>query len=72
MADQDRANSGIRREPGLPDHEAVAPEEPKPALEPDGLPDDPDAETIAGREMTRKFCDTARRAALDRGDGLDM
>jgi type IV secretion system protein VirD4 len=72
LADRDRANGGIRREPGLPRHEAIAPEEPKPNLEMGALPDAPDDETIVDKELDRKLHTTARQAALDRDDDLDM
>jgi len=69
---RDRANGGIRREPGLPGHEAVVPEEPKRDSEIGGFSDDPDDETIVTKEMDRKLHATARQAALDRGDGLGI
>jgi type IV secretion system protein VirD4 len=47
----DSANSGIRREPMLPDHDAIVPEEPKPAHEFALLDDDPDDDAIRARTM---------------------
>jgi hypothetical protein len=37
-----------------------------------GFVDEPDGETICAREMDQKLHVAARRAALDRGDGLEM
>jgi type IV secretion system protein VirD4 len=72
LTDYDRANGGIRREPVLPNHEAIVPEEPKRDLEIGGFVDEPDDETIAAKEIDQRLCAAARRAALDRGDGLGM
>ena len=72
LVGHDRANGGIRREPGLPGHEAVVPEEPKREIEIGGFTDDPGDETTAAKEMDAKLRATARQAALDRGDGLGM
>ena len=72
LVDHDRANGGLRREPGLPEHEAIAPEEPKRALETGGLADEQEDGTIIDREMERRFCATARQAALDPDDGLGL
>jgi type IV secretion system protein VirD4 len=72
LVGHDRTNGGIRREPGLPGHEAVVPEEPKRDSEIAGFADDPEDETIVAKEMDRKLRSVARQAALDRGDGLGM
>ena len=72
LVDHDRANGGLRREPGLPEHEAIAPEEPKPALETGGLADEQEDGSIIDREMNQRFCATARQAALDPDDGLGL
>jgi type IV secretion system protein VirD4 len=72
LVDHDRANGGLRREPGLPSHEAVVSEEPKRALETGGLADDQEGGTIIDREMEQRFCATARQAALDPDDGLGL
>jgi type IV secretion system protein VirD4 len=69
---RDRAKGGIRREPGLPGHEAVVPQEPKRDSEIGGFADEPEDETIVTKEMDRKLHATARQAALDRGDGLGI
>jgi type IV secretion system protein VirD4 len=72
LAEHDRANGGIRREPGLPKHEAIAPEEPKPKIEFGGLDDEPDDDAIRARQIDQKLRAAARQAALDPGDGLDL
>jgi type IV secretion system protein VirD4 len=72
LVDHDRANGGLRREPGLPEHEAVVPEEPKRDLETGGLADDQEDGTIIDREMEQRFCATARQAALDPDDDLGL
>ena len=72
LVGHDRANGGIRREPGLPGHEAVVPEEPKRDFEIGGFADNPDDGTIVAKEMDQKLHRVARQAALDRGDGLGM
>jgi type IV secretion system protein VirD4 len=72
LVDRDRANGGLRREPGLPEQEAIAPEEPKRALETGGLADEQEDGTIIDREMERRFCAPARQAALDPDDGLGL
>jgi hypothetical protein len=61
-----------RREPGLPKHEAIVPEEPKRDFEIGGFADEPDDGTVVAKDMDRKLHASARQAALDRGDGLDM
>jgi type IV secretion system protein VirD4 len=72
LADHDRTNGGIRREPTLPNHEAIVHERPEPNEGIGGFVDEPDGETICAREMDQKLHVAARRAALDRGDGLGM
>jgi type IV secretion system protein VirD4 len=72
LADRDRANGGIRREPGLPSHEAIAPEQQKPDPDFGRLDDEPDDESIRAKAMDQKLRTVARQAALDRDDDLDM
>src|SRR5205085_12264543 len=70
--DNDRDNGGIRREPGLPNHEAVHPEEPKLAAEFGHLEDEPDDDQVRAKALNRSFRAIARQAALDPGDGLGL
>jgi type IV secretion system protein VirD4 len=72
LVDHDRANGGLRREPGLPEHEAIAPEAPKRDLETGGLADDQEDGTIIDKEIEQRFCATARQAALDPDDDLGL
>ncbi len=67
------ANGGIRREPMLPEHEAVVPEEPpKPAQEFALLDDEPDDDAVRARAMRQRFGTVARQAALDPDDGIPL
>jgi type IV secretion system protein VirD4 len=72
LAGHDRANGGIRREPALPNHEAMVLEQPERDEGIGGFVDESDGETICAKEMDQKLRAAARRAALDRGDGLGM
>ena len=71
LTHEDPANGGIRREPGLPRHEAVAPEDLKPEAEFALLDDEPD-ERARERITRKKGRWLARQAALDPGDGLGL
>lgn len=72
-ADSQAENSGIRQEPGLPEHEDVAPEIDRPFN-----PFDPDAdtaqdETAQNRQtIDRAMQRNARNASLDPGDGIEL
>ena len=72
FSDQDSENSGIRREPALPDHEAIGFETPKPSLEFALLDDEPDDEAVRAEAMHQRFGNVARQAALDPDDGLPL
>ena len=67
------ANSGIRREPGLADHEDVAPE-PVPEVNEFDFDRDGKGSNAARdrRAMDRAMQRTARNASLDPGDGIDL
>ena len=69
---EDHANSGIRREPELPDHEAIAPETPPPAHEFAALEDEPDDDAVRARALQGRFTGIARQASLDPGDGIAL
>ena len=71
---EDPDNAGIRREPDLPEHEAIAPEAPPPApvREFDDPDDEPDAEAVKARILQRRFGGLARQAALDPDDGIAL
>ena len=71
---QDPDNAGIRREPDLPEHEAIAPEAPTPApvREFDDPDDEPDTEAVKARILQRRFGGLVREAALDPDDGMAL
>jgi len=74
---EDPSNAGIRREPELPEHEAIAPESfpPRPVREFEDLDDAPDveAETVEARVLhARASRSLARQVALDPGDGMAL
>ena len=71
MKDDDPANGGIRRQPELSEHEDIAPEtEPKPETEFDF--DDEDTDAVRRRAIDRAMHRTARQAALDPNDGIEL
>jgi type IV secretion system protein VirD4 len=71
---EDPDNAGIRREPDLPEHEAIAPEAPPsaPVREFDDPDDEPDTEAVKARILQRRFGGLARQAALDPDDGMAL
>jgi type IV secretion system protein VirD4 len=71
LLDEDTANGGVRREPSLPEHEAIAPGEPK-QREFAFLEDEPDDDSVRSKAMTQSFRTVARQAALDPDDGLGL
>ena len=71
--DDDPANAGLRREPGLERHKEIAPEPVKSAVnefEPDREESDDDAVRI--RALSRNMRQVARQAALDPADGMEL
>jgi type IV secretion system protein VirD4 len=74
-AQGDQANSGLRREPELPDHVAIAKEttEPKPAEEFAVLLDDEPEDVARQRQaLRRQMTGVARQVSLDPNDGMDL
>jgi type IV secretion system protein VirD4 len=71
-ARQSTANSGIRREPELPEHENIAPEPLKPPPEFNFMEDEGDGDAIRARVLRMNVPGLARQAAMDPGDGLDL
>ena len=69
---EDPANSGIRREPELPEHEEIAPERPRPTHEFES----PDDESQDGAErlavFERSARGVARQASLDPADDMGL
>jgi type IV secretion system protein VirD4 len=67
---EDAANGGIRREPALPEHEAIVPEAPPRSTEFALLEDEPDDDSVPATGMSSAA--VARQAALDPDDGLGV
>jgi len=68
----DPANAGIRREPELPEHEEIAPDERPVAGEFDVLDDEPDVDAAKSRTMRQQVTSVARQATMDPADGIDL
>ncbi|MHB2266367.1 conjugal transfer protein TraG [Aliihoeflea sp. PC F10.4] len=71
--DDDPANAGLRREPGLEPHKDIAPEQPKPPaneFEPDI--DEPDSDAATNRMLVRNMRLVARQVSMDPGDNMDL
>jgi type IV secretion system protein VirD4 len=71
-AADDPANSGIRREPELPEHEEIAPRPRKPAQEFEYMDDEPDDDAQRRRAMQRQIRVVARQVALDPADHMGL
>ena len=74
-AEGDKTNSGLRREPELPDHVAIAKEttEPKPAEEFAALLDEEPEDVARQRQaLRRQMTGVARQVLLDPNDGMDL
>jgi type IV secretion system protein VirD4 len=71
---EDAANSGLRREPELPEHVAIAPETTTqpPAKEFDVADDIDDSTALQARALSQQMRSVARQAALDPDDGLGL
>jgi type IV secretion system protein VirD4 len=72
--DEDPANGGIRREPELPEHEAIAPEEPILAAAPENFIADEsdDDEATKARVLRGQARSLARQASMDPDDGIAL
>jgi type IV secretion system protein VirD4 len=68
----DPTNSGIRREPELPQHEEIVPEQAKPASEFTFGEDDSDDDAVRARALRQQARELARQAAMDPGDGMQL
>ena len=71
---KDSANGGIRREPEIPEHEAIAPETASSTQSPDDAqPEEPDdEEAIRARTLHSRVRSVARQASMDPDDGIVM
>jgi type IV secretion system protein VirD4 len=65
-------NSGIRREPALPEHEAIIAEEPGPSHEFAVVEDEPDDDGVRAGALRQQMRNVARQAALDPDDGIEL
>jgi type IV secretion system protein VirD4 len=72
LPDEDPANGGIRREPALPEHEAIVSEDVKPTPEFAVLEDEPDDDAVRAKALNQNFRGLARQAALDPDDELGL
>ena len=71
--ESDTANSGIRQEPQLPEHEDVAPPSRPVQGEFDYADDDAQGDAARARAAAdRRLSRAARNASLDPGDGIDL
>ncbi|PRD43073.1 conjugal transfer protein TraG [Phyllobacterium phragmitis] len=71
--EDDPANAGLRREPGLEPHKDIAPEPARPlANEFDPDIDEPDRESTANRALVRNMRQVARQVSMDPGDRMEM
>ncbi|MGM4929630.1 conjugal transfer protein TraG [Tardiphaga sp. 619_E2_N8_5] len=74
-AEQDAANSGLRREPELPDHVAIAKEttDPRPAEEFAIVLDDESDDAVSqARILRQQMRGIARQVSLDPNDGMEL
>jgi type IV secretion system protein VirD4 len=71
-SDGDSDNAGIRREPTLPEHEAIAPEVLQLADPFAILMDEPDDEPVQSNVLQQRMRTVARQAALNPGDDLEL
>jgi type IV secretion system protein VirD4 len=72
-AEDDPANSGLRREPGLERHKDIAPEPTKPAAnEFDPDMDERDDDAVRVRALARNERNVARQVSMDPGDGMEL
>jgi len=68
----DTANSGIRREPELPEHEAITREAPAPLPEFALLDDERSRKTVRTAALQRSFTAAAGQAAMDPDDDMAL
>jgi len=68
----DPANAGIRREPGLPEHEEIAQPERLAGHEFDVLDDEPDVDAAKARSLRQQVTSVARQVTMDPADGIEL
>ncbi|KIZ48114.1 MULTISPECIES: conjugal transfer protein TraG [Rhodopseudomonas] len=70
--DADPANAGIRREPELPEHEEIVPNQQPVDREFDMLEEGPDIDAAKARAFRQSVRIVARQAAMDPADGIGL
>ena len=71
--DDDPANAGLRREPGLEPHKDIAPEKPASTVnEFDPDVDEPESDAATNRVLARNMRQMARQISMDPGDGMEL
>lgn len=71
--DDDPANAGLRREPGLEQYTDIAPEPSKATVnEFDPDVDEPEREAVTNRTLVRNMRHVARQISMDPGDGMEL
>ncbi|KJF71746.1 MULTISPECIES: conjugal transfer protein TraG [Agrobacterium] len=71
--DDDPANAGLRREPGLEPHKDIAPEPTHPPVnEFDPDLEEPERDAIGNRALVRNMRQMARQVSMDPGDGMEL
>ena len=68
----DPANAGIRREPDLPEHEEIVPDERPVSGEFDVLDDEPEVDAAKARTIRQQVTSVARQATMDPADGIEL
>jgi type IV secretion system protein VirD4 len=72
-AEDDPANAGLRREPGLERYKDIAPQPIKPAVnEFDPDMDERDDDAVRVRALARNARNVARQISMDPGDGMEL
>jgi type IV secretion system protein VirD4 len=69
---EDAANGGLRREPELPEHVAIAPEATAPPAQEFAIVDDEQDNAVRQAAVRRRMQGIARQASLDPGDGIQL
>lgn len=73
LQDEDPANGGIRRQPEIPEHEDIAPEQTTQRDDEFDLDrDEPDDDAVRRRTVDQVMRRAARQAALDPNDGIEL
>jgi len=69
---EDSANSGIRREPELPEHEEIEPERAHATPEFNFGEEEPDDDALRARALRQQVRGLARQTTMDPGDGMQI